>query len=62
VTKLYARLNPAGLEPYYSRHVAAMTEEELHSKGEIAAELAVRDMEIERLRAALRQIVEVCRS
>lgn len=38
---------------YYCRHVSAMTGEGLHSKGDIAAELAYRDMEIDRLRGAL---------
>lgn len=37
--------------PYYTRHVLAMTAESLHEKGDIAAELAHRDMEIDRLRA-----------
>ena len=37
------------LEPHYSRHVAAMTREKLHSKSAIAAELACRDWKIERL-------------
>lgn len=36
---------------HYSRHVQAMTEEELRDKSDIAAELAFRDAEIERLRA-----------
>ncbi len=38
-----------GLEKHYVRHVNAMTKEKLHSKGDIAAELAWRDQEIERL-------------
>lgn len=38
------------LEPHYSRHVHAMTSEALHSKSDIAAELAWRDIEIRRLR------------
>lgn len=36
---------------YYCRHVRAMTAEGLHSKSDIAAELAWRDREIDRLRA-----------
>lgn len=36
---------------YYSRHVQAMTAEGLHAKSDIAAELACRDMEIDRLRS-----------
>jgi len=35
---------------YYCRHVAAMTAEGLHAKSDIAAELAHRDLEIDRLR------------
>jgi hypothetical protein len=39
------------LEPYYSRHIAAMTREKLNAKSDIAAELACRDWKIERLLA-----------
>jgi hypothetical protein len=35
---------------YYIRHVAAMTKEGLHAKSDIAAELAWRDREIDRLK------------
>lgn len=38
--------DPEELEPYYTRHVMAMTEEGLHSKSDIAAELAYRDIMI----------------
>jgi hypothetical protein len=41
---------PFNLEPHYSRHVSAMTTEGLHEKAHIAAELAARDLEIDRLR------------
>lgn len=41
---------------HYVKHVAAMTNEGLCGKGEIAEELAVRDMEIERLRTELKRI------
>ncbi len=34
---------------YYSRHIIALTEEDLNSKSDIAAELAVRDFTIYRL-------------
>ena len=37
---------------HYMRHVAAMTTEGLHDKSDIAAELAHRDIEINRLRNA----------
>jgi hypothetical protein len=50
---LYAKRRAFRLEPYYSRHVNAMTAEALHSKGAIAAELAHRDQQIARLREAL---------
>jgi len=50
---LYAERYAFRLEPYYSRHVNAMTAEALHSKGAIAAELAYRDQQIARLREAL---------
>jgi hypothetical protein len=50
---LYAERHAFRLEPYYSRHVNAMTAEALHSKGAIAAELAYRDQQIARLREAL---------
>ena len=34
---------------YYIRHVSAMTKEGLHSKGDVAAELGFRDMQIDTL-------------
>lgn len=37
----------------YFKHVDAMTREDLHSKAEIALELASRDLEIESLRVKL---------
>src|SRR4051794_24358643 len=46
---LYAGRNPWVLEPHYSRHVAAMTAEGLHSKADIAGELAFRDWRIKEL-------------
>lgn len=42
---------------YYSRHVEAMTTENLHRKSDIAEQLAWRDREIDRLRADMAQIV-----
>lgn len=38
---------------YYFRHVAAMTDESLHAKSDIAGQLGWRDREIDRLRAEL---------
>lgn len=43
----------SALEPHYSRHVMAMTAEDLFHKSDIAAELAFRDAELERLRRHL---------
>ena len=42
----YAEREAQDLEPYYIRHVAAMTAEGLHSKAAIAKELAYRDQRI----------------
>lgn len=56
----YAKRKPWELDKvggYYHRHVAAMTEEDLHSKADIAAELGWRDMEIDRLHAALEKVL-----
>ena len=43
------------LEPHYTKHVGAMTSESLHSKSSIAAQLAYRDLQIERLTDEIRQ-------
>lgn len=54
-TLQYADRDPMALDKagnYYIRHVSAMTREGLHSKADIAAELAWRDCEIDRLRRA----------
>lgn len=49
---LYPRnLRAVDLEPHYCRHVSAMTTEQLHSKADIAEQLAWRDQAIEQLRA-----------
>lgn len=40
---------------YYSRHIQSMTREGLHSKGDIAAELAWRDQQIDQLKADLEE-------
>lgn len=50
---LYPDLKPWELEPHYSRHVSAMTAEALHSKADIAAQLAWRDKTIAELRSEL---------
>jgi len=41
------------LNNYYSKHVSAMTSESLHSKSDIAAELAWRDLRIDLLQTQL---------
>jgi len=40
--KLYAKRDPMALEPHFTRHMLAMTVEDLHEKGDIALELAWR--------------------
>lgn len=49
-TKLYASRDAIALGSHYTRHIEAMTVEDLHDKGDIAAELAWRDAEIERVK------------
>lgn len=46
----YQARDVEALGDYYIKHVEAMTAERLHSKADIAAELAHRDKEISRLR------------
>lgn len=58
--KLYPDLNPWDLEPYFCRHMAAMTAEDLHSKADIARQLAWRDQCIATLRARLALAERVC--
>jgi len=52
---LYAERDYMAQGTYYTRHVSAMTGEGLHAKSAIAAELAHRDMEIEKLRDLARR-------
>lgn len=42
----YPELKPWELEPQFSEHMLALTVEKLHSKGDIAAQLAWRDRQI----------------
>ena len=51
--KLYAERNAIELGAFYTDHVMAMTSEGLHSKSDIACELAYRDKIIKKLRDAL---------
>lgn len=52
--KHYTERDIIGQGVHYANHVQAMTAEGLHAKSDIAAELAHRDIEIHRLRIALR--------
>lgn len=49
-------IGPSDLEPFYSEHIAAMTAEALHSKADIAEELAFRDSEIARLTSEVKAL------
>ncbi len=58
---IYPRHRLHTLEPYYSRHIGAMTElpgiqEGLHSKSDIAEQLAWRDQAIDRLVAEVARL------
>ena len=58
--KQYGQRDPIALEKaggYFTRHMQAMTAEDLFDKSAIAEELAWRDMQIDRLRAALAEVV-----
>lgn len=48
------------LSKQYGEHVYAMTSEKLHNKGEIAEELAARDITISLLIEALDDLLETC--
>lgn len=54
----YAERNLVEIAKHYTKHLQAMTREGLHAKSDIAAELAWRDAEIDRLRDWQRQMVE----
>ena len=51
----YGRRDIESLGEYYTRHVAAMTREQLCSKSDIAAELAYRDKLIDELSGHLQK-------
>lgn len=57
-TPTYPAHRPWELEPHYSRHVSAMTSEGLHSKADIAEQLAWRDKRIEELADLSRDLIE----
>jgi hypothetical protein len=56
--KQYGHDDARDYEPYFSRHLMAMTAENLHGKGEIACELAYRDARIAELETQLKWMVE----
>lgn len=49
MNKLYGERNLEELGQHFTNHLSAMTSEDLHSKSDIAAELAYRDSVIEKL-------------
>lgn len=53
--KLYAERDHAAQGQTYAAHLLAMTTESMYSKSAIAAELAHRDIEIEQLRAEIKE-------
>lgn len=52
----YAERDLDAIGEHYAKHVSAMTLEGLHAKSAIAAELAWRDAEIERLRSCFTKL------
>ena len=61
MTKQYAERDAMALDEaggYYMRHVMAMTGEQLHGKGDIAAELGWRDMQIAALQQKLDAVLD----
>ena len=56
--KLYTERNARKQGQVYMDHVMAMTTEELHSKADIASELAHRDIRIDELEQALRDAAD----
>jgi len=48
--RLYAKRDIEAQAGHYMRHICAMTDENLQSKSDIAAELAHRDIQIARLK------------
>lgn len=57
MTHLYDERDPEELEPYFSRHMNAMTAEDLRGKAAIACELAWRDKQIEELEECLKSAI-----
>ncbi len=60
MSKQYAERDASALDEaggYYIRHVSAMTKEGLHSKSDIAAELAFRDLQIDQLNHRINRLL-----
>ena len=58
--KLYTERNARKQGQVYMDHVMAMTTEELHSKADIASELAHRDIRITELEGVLNDLLNDC--
>ena len=56
MSNLYAERDIIEQGKHYSQHTSAMTSEGLHSKSDIAAELAHRDIQIDQLRARVAEL------
>lgn len=56
--KLYADRNIEDQGEYYDKHIAAMTSEGLRAKSDIAAELAHRDIQIDKLRKIVKALAD----
>lgn len=57
----YPKQNPIELGKYYTDHVLAMTVEKLHSKADIADQLAWRDKKIDEKATEIDALREICR-
>ena len=55
----YAERDCEAQGAYYMNHIMAMTTEKLHSKSDIAAELAHRDIEIDRLKNVVEEYKKI---
>ena len=56
---LYPKVNPEDFADLYTKHVSAMTEENLTKKSDIAAQLAWRDARIEALQKMLYGVTSI---
>lgn len=62
MSKLYAERDTVEQGQHYMKHLLAMTAEKLHSKGDVAAELAHRDIMIEQLQARVNELEQALRN